>query len=272
MIESITMNPSLTNLLGTEVLLNVNITDNGTIVDASAMVNGGIYYLLFNPASGLYEGVFNAPMSDGSYIVEILGTDDSGNIGTGVSLLTVDTAPPNVSFIFPSENERITGTSFNATILIDEFPKSINYSIDDSDFVALSEENLVVAGNEHGGGVLAAVIDLANLTQGIHSLDIMVSDILNNTGTFSVNFIIAGPKGDADGDGDIDVFDMIRIGQHIVQLAPFSETQFFGADVSPAKAGQNPACGNGIVDVFDMIDTGQAVVSQSPSAFITARC
>jgi hypothetical protein len=115
--------------------------------------------------------------------------------------------------------------------------------------------------------------DVPEITTDSALIKVIATDGINTAedvsdAAFSVDVL----KGDSNDDGFIDVFDMIRIGQHIVQLSLLDETQFIASDISPAKNGENPTCGNGIVDVFDMIDTGQAVVSGNVSDFILARC
>jgi hypothetical protein len=81
-------------------------------------------------------------------------------------------------------------------------------------------------------------------------------------------------KGDVNFDGPIDVFDQIRIGNHIVGSITFTKSEKWAADVSPVAdpSDLTTVCGNNTIDIFDMIGVGNAIVSENPVLSMTARC
>jgi hypothetical protein len=232
----------------------------------------------FNATFGLTdpaEEVDDEPFSyrirwvDGTNSIQL--QDSFGNV---LANRIVSMSSPSVTLLSPNGGEIIKAGK-NHTI-------SWTASDPDGDFLTYA----LLISNDNGQIWLPLATDLeqGNLTRVFsvpplppgkeYLIAVIASDGVNSVGDSSDSvFTVIGPKGDVDGDGDIDVFDMITTGRIVVGELQPDTLQREAADVEPAKAPEDLTCGNGSIDVFDMITQGQAIVSPlGPMLFLEERC
>jgi hypothetical protein len=84
------------------------------------------------------------------------------------------------------------------------------------------------------------------------------------------------PKGDANGDGVVNILDMIRIARHILVIKPMDSLDQESADVFPAPRELGMVdpnkCGDGELDMDDLMTVAQAIVTGIAEEMLSVRC
>ena len=135
-------------------------------VDGSSWINVGLTY------SYEFTG-----LSDGSHTVDVKAVDKAGNTNISSVTFYVDTTPPQITILYPSDNEYLSTT--NITV---EWSGNDNIQID-------HYETRVDGGSWLSVG-LNTSYNLYNLPEGQHVVEVRVIDKAGNEGMDNVTFYI----------------------------------------------------------------------------------
>jgi parallel beta-helix repeat protein len=178
-----------TNISITSQNISFNFTDN-IFATASCTV------YVDNVASGSNTSVNNltssnitlTSLSAGRHEYYVNCTDSSGNNGTSdVFALTVDTTPPNYTFITPTTDQNFSSglQAFNVTV-VDDFS-----NISSVQFQFANVSHPFNTSPQNGSGHWNTTFDLAVLGEGRHSLVVVANDTFGNeNATGNITFTV----------------------------------------------------------------------------------
>ena len=172
--ELIILSP-INAIYGTEVLIDLS-GDDDTI------------WLIYN-----IEGVniqnqswvkpVNVSLSDGYHLLHAYSSDSAGNIAHETISFTVDSIPPIVTIIRPSDNLEIPMQSESIKIV---------WSVVDSS--SFSEAEVLVNGSIVTRVLFPCCIVEITLPEGLHNIEVVVYDLAGNRGSAMITVLIESPE------------------------------------------------------------------------------
>jgi len=112
-----------------------------------------------------------------------------------------------------------------------------------------------------------ATFSTTELSPGKHNVYIRMKDSEGKWGevkgqTFTIlEGVIA--KGDVNGDGDINILDIVKVVNHIIERVPLTGDEFLYADVAPFDESGQPG-GDGTVDILDIVGIVNMILYPGP--------
>lgn len=157
-----------------DVEVSWTVTDDGTGVALTEIRFGSGTWETVVGTTTLFEG-----LDDDVYTVEIRATDGAGNTATASSTFEVDTIAPTVYITTPQEGASLT----TSTVLVKWEQSDIGSGLD------------VVVVRIDGGEWLTALTNsttFSSVPEGLHTVDVMATDLAGNSDTDSVTFSVDG--------------------------------------------------------------------------------
>jgi len=159
--------------------VHFNITVNKPLASASVSIDGGVNYTLTNDSIAHWYNI-SISLSEGWHNATFYAQDLAGNLNSSTVYFTVDTTPPNVSFIPPTP---LNGSIVNAT-------RNITINISHAE---LHPETLILSWNgtnysySYSGSYTN--ITLSNLLDGRYSFYAWANDTAGNANATEVRAV-----------------------------------------------------------------------------------
>ncbi|MGV8171645.1 MAG: S8 family serine peptidase [Candidatus Woesearchaeota archaeon] len=185
-ITNFTISPEKTNIPGSPLTVKAKIIDDKSLTGVIVTLTNDTATISTNPlsynsVSGFYESVISSPGYVGSFLINIIATDNESAISKNSIQFSIDQSPPEITVLSPI-SQIYTTNHISLRFYTDEFSKN-SIKIDDNALTVLNNYSLM-----SGFVIYDISIDLAG---GMHNITIYSNDSLANAGSKSVSFEIA---------------------------------------------------------------------------------
>ncbi len=210
-----------------------NIVLSGTVSDSvnvtvSSSVNGIITPIPV--AAGAFSFNVDFP-NPGVYAVQVIATDEAGNVTTSTRTITYDTTPPQLT-VNPSNGY---------------MPTKLSGTVEPGATVQIKSGTTILATATIANGTWSA--DLGTATYDPTALQIIATDAAGNSSALGLTYQY--PDGDINGDGTVTMADALMAIRIVANNTVPTASQLAHGDIGPLLNGKpNP---NGTIDLVDAL-------------------